>query len=381
VTIANVKIQQYAVGLKTQLITSQGTIAERNGLIVRAESKEGIVGYGEIAPLPGFSREGLEDVRRVATALCRRLVGASIPRESTELRSAYPGRDEDRVSFPSVVFGIETMLADLAAKSAGIPLARWLNPDARVQVPINAIISGSIDEIKTPLTQKIPLGYRAYKLKVGVESVAIEKDKIAFLRNLLGPNVSIRLDANRAFEFDQAFRFFQSIAKYNIEYVEEPLTADLFSRLGDLRKELSIPIALDESLSDRRIGRPSWSLGERSQYFVESKLYDVAIIKPTLAGGISEVIELGGQLGQADVKMVISSTIETGIGLVSELHLASALGATVLPCGLDTLSLLSDSLICELLPVKDGCLAIPMGSGLGVTVCESKCGVQDMGNQ
>jgi o-succinylbenzoate synthase len=368
--IRKVRVWQYSIPLHTPLMTSQGTITKRHGLIVRAETDDGHAGYGEIAPLEGFSRESLDESRRAVFSLQRRLEGQPIPHELSVLQAFYPGRGGDRTSLPSVPFGIETMLADLGAQTIGVSLSRWYNPRASDGVPVNAILSGNMAEIKEQLTRKLSRGYRAYKLKVGVETNARELEKIAYLRGTLGENISIRLDANRAFGFEQAVRFLASVAQFKIEYIEEPLHANLFNRLGDLHAESHVPIALDESLSDHSVGKSTWSLRDRALQLADRSAMDVAIIKPTLAGGLCDVIELARDLSQTDVKMVISSAIETGVGLTAALHLAAALGDTVLDCGLDTLGLLADSLISETLSVENGCICMPSKCGLGITVCD-----------
>jgi len=370
VIIKNVKVWQYSIPLRIPLITAQGTIAKRQGLIVRAETDDGLVGHGEIAPLEGFSRESLEEARRAVSPLQQRLEGQPIPLEPSALRASYVGRDSDRVSLPTIPFGIESMLADLAAQTAGVNLARWFNPQASDSVPVNAILSGSLAEIKEQLSRMLPHGYQAYKLKVGAETGELDLEKIAFLRDTLGDSISIRLDANRAFGFDQAVKFLASVAQFEIEYIEEPLSPDQYNRLGDLRAESPVPIALDESLSDRSVGKATWSLRDRALQLADRGTMDAVVIKPTLAGGFSEVIGLARDLSRTDVTMVISSAIETGVGLTAALHLAAALGDTVLPCGLDTLGLLTDSLISEPLPVENGCIRVPTECGLGITICD-----------
>ena len=368
--IKKVKAWQYAIPLRTPLITAQSTIVKRRGLILRAETDDGLFGFGEIAPLDGFSRENLEEARRAVSAMRRRLEEQSIPREPSALRASYLGRIDDRASLPSVPFGIEMLLADLAAQAAGVNLARWCNPQAPDRVPVNAILSGNLSEIKEQLFRMLPRRYRAYKLKVGVESDARELEKIACLRDTLGDSAGIRLDANRAFGFDRAVKFLAGIAQFKIEYIEEPLTPDQYNRLGDLRTNSLVPIALDESLSDRSLGKATWSLRERAIQLAERGAMDVAVVKPMLAGGICEVTELARDLSQANVRMVISSAIETGVGLAAALHLAAAFMDATIPCGLDTLELLADSLISGSLPVKNGNISVPTKPGLGITICD-----------
>jgi o-succinylbenzoate synthase len=366
--IKNVKIWQYSIPLRTPLITSKSTLVKRQGFIVRAETNSDLVGYGEIAPLEGFSRESLDEARRAVFSLQRRLEGQPIPLEPSALRTSYVGRGGDRLSLPSVPFGIETLLADLAAQAAGVSLSRWYNPQASGRVPVNAILSGSRAEIKEQLSHMLPRGYRAYKLKVGVDTDERELEKIAYLRDTLGDSINIRLDANRALGYDQAVKFLAGATQFKIEYIEEPLHANLFNRLGDLRAESQVPIALDESLSDHSVGKATWSLRERTLQLVDWDAMDVVVIKPMLAGGFCEVMELARDLSRTNVKMVISSAIETGVGLTAALYLAASLGDIVLPCGLDTLGLLADSLINHSLSVENGCISVPTERGLGITI-------------
>lgn len=367
--VKRVRVWQYSVPLCMPLITAHSTIVKRRGLIVRAETDNDLVGHGEIAPLDGFSRENLEEARQAISAMRRRLEGQPIPPEPSALRASYVGRDSDRALLPSIPYGIETMLSDLAAQATGASLSHWCNPQSSDRVPVNAILSGNMAEIKEQLSRKPARGYRAYKLKVGVETDGRELEKIAYLRNTLGDKISIRLDANRVFGFDQAVQFLASVAQFKIEYIEEPLRPDQYNRLGDLRAESPVPIALDESLSDRSIGQAIWSLRERTLQLADRRMMDVVIIKPMLVGGLSQAFELARDLSRTDLKMVISSAIETGVGLAAALHLAAALGDTVLQCGLDTLGLLTDSLISEPLSVEGGCISVPTECGLGISIC------------
>jgi o-succinylbenzoate synthase len=365
--IERVTSQQYTVGLRKPLHTSRGTIVEREGLILIAETNTDLIGFGEIAPLPRHSNETLAEAQRIAEILCHRLRGRTVPTDLVELRNAYPGRVQDRVMFPSVAFGVDTLYADLAAKTAGCPISRWLSPQARQSVPVNAILSGTLEQIRKQIEEKAVHGYLTYKLKIGVENESIEKGKVALMRDLLGPDVYIRLDANRSLGCDQTLRFLRQVAEYDIEYIEEPLAPDLWSHLCDLRKESPIPVALDESLSDLNIGSRAWGLRDRCLHLVGLGALDVAVVKPTLAGGIGEVIDLNADLAQSGTRMVISSALESGVGQISLLHLAASLPGTLSACGLDTLSLFEDPLIHETLPLHLGGLVVPSEHGLGVT--------------
>jgi L-Ala-D/L-Glu epimerase len=126
--------------------------------------------------------------------------------------------------------------------------------------------------------------------------------------------------------------------------------------LRTLRQAIPIPIAVDEAVHSL----------ESAYLILESEVADILVIKPQLAGGL----RIGQQMIQAaserGVHSVITSTIEAGIGLAAELHLAAASPVVTLECGLATLPLLVDDLLVEELFVRNGFLAVPTSPGLGV---------------
>jgi L-Ala-D/L-Glu epimerase len=366
--ITRTEVAQYRVPLRIPFVTAWGTIAERNGILIKAECDNGITGYGEIAPLEGYSLETLPQVRGAALTISRRLVGLEVPGSPESLGTSYVGRQADRDESPGVVFGVETLLADLASQVAGKSMSKWLNPNASFSVPVNAVLSGSLEEIKSQLVQKESGNYPAWKLKIGVESPNLELRKIAWLRERISKGCSIRLDANQSLTFSQATAFLDSASKFNIEYIEEPLRVDQQDRLPELRERSGVRIALDESLAFSGLESEPLGICQRALAMAEKRMLDVMIIKSMLVGGFADVIRLVESLRRLGVDSVITTALEAGIGVTASLHLAAALGRNLLPCGLDTLGLLSDSLIEETPRVADGCLAIPGLPGLGQAI-------------
>jgi L-alanine-DL-glutamate epimerase-like enolase superfamily enzyme len=123
-----------------------------------------------------------------------------------------------------------------------------------------------------------------------------------------------------------------------------------------LRQAIAIPVAADEAVYNL----------ESAYLLLDSEAADILIIKPQLAGGL----RVGQQMIQAaterGVRSVITSMIETGIGLAADLHLAASSPGVTLECGLATLRLLVDDLLVDELPVRNGFLTVPTGPGLGV---------------
>jgi len=127
-----------------------------------------------------------------------------------------------------------------------------------------------------------------------------------------------------------------------------------------LRRAVPIPIAVDEALHGL----------ESAQLVLDNEAADILVIKPQLAGGLRAGQQIMQAAAERGVCSVITSAIETGIGVAAALHLAAASPAVTLECGLATLHLLVDDLVMNDLPVRDGFMAVPTGPGLGIALDE-----------
>jgi O-succinylbenzoate synthase len=350
-----VQFREYSVTFNGSLITSQGAHVQRSGLVVMVRSDDGVVGLGEIAPLGSYSLESLQDARQSAEKLAHDITGSEILADYSALENIL---NDAGGCPPSVFFGFETALAEIAAKSDGLPLCRWIKPDSASQVPVNALLYGDMRAIGGQVESLRKSEYRAYKLKVGGDSLENDVRRVESVSEQLGGGATLRLDANRAWDFDHAVAVLKQLRGSRIEYVEEPLCRDDIERLQDLQAETGMSFALDETVQDM-------ALWER---LVESDAISAAIIKPTITGGISKSIELSRRVAKLGKKAIITTTFESGVGTAASIHLAASLGEAIPPCGLDTIRYLSDSLIHEELPVVDGCIGVPNAPGLGVTL-------------
>ena len=105
---------------------------------------------------------------------------------------------------------------------------------------------------------------------------------------------------------------------------------------------------------------------ESAYRLLDKEVADILVIKPQLAGGLRPGQQMIQAATERGVRCVITSTIEAGIGLAADLHLAAASPGVTLECGLATLPLLVDDLLVDELPVRNGFLTVPTGPGLGV---------------
>ena len=353
--IIDIQWRTYRLPFLHSFSTAHSVMTTREGIIVQVTTSrggEGISGFGEIAPLPTFAGGSLADAHALLPALAARLRHKTL-REALDLLYATEAA--------STLCGLEIALLDALGKAEGCTVSTLLSPAGsvpRAAVPVNAVIGARATKaaIATALNAK-KKGFRCVKLKVGLGlNVNEEIERVASVRDAIGPAMHLRLDANEAWHLEEAIAILSRCVPYDIQYVEQPLQAHDLVGMYTLRQAIPIPLAVDEAVYNQ----------ESAYLVLDSEAADILVIKPQLAGGL----HVGQQIIQAaierGVRSVITSTFEAGIGLTAELHLAAASPAVTLECGLATLHLLVDDLLIGDLPIRDGFLAVPTGPGLGV---------------
>jgi o-succinylbenzoate synthase len=267
--LASFDLYYFSLPLRGPLVLRDTTLHRRQGVLLRLSGDDGSEGWGESAPLPGFSAEDLDQV----IVQLRRLVGPLIGREVTDDwtdRDGAFGRKLERIApVPSVRFGLELAVWNLCATSSEKSLPELFAGQPRVLV--NGLLSGSWDEVLEEAQRMKNAGYEAIKLKVGARTVAEDATLVRKLVVELGDTISLRLDANRAWGYEQAAEFLGGAPRF--EYLEEPLADP--ARLPRLVREFGAPVALDESL-----------VGMEPGELEEHRYARAVVLKPTLLGGI-----------------------------------------------------------------------------------------------
>jgi L-Ala-D/L-Glu epimerase len=354
--ITDIHWETYRLPFLHNFYTAHGVLDTREGVIVQVATSDGVTGVGEIAPLPTFNGGSLTDACLLLTELDGHLYHRTLY-EALELLSA----EKVSAKNASTLCGLEIAIFDVLGKTMHCSVSTLLSPSEftpRTTVPVNAVISAraTILAAETALNAK-QNGFSCVKLKVGLGlSTSEEVERIAMVRDAIGPTMHLRLDANEAWQLDKAIAILSQCVPYNIQYIEQPMKAQDLVGMQALRQEIPIPIAADESVHDL----------ESVYLILDNEVADILIIKPQLAGGLRIAQQMIRAASERGVGCVITSTIEAGIGLAAELHLAAVSPQVTLECGLATLPLLADDLLTEELIVRDGFLAVPTGTGLGV---------------
>ncbi|GMQ81913.1 MAG: o-succinylbenzoate synthase [Rhodothermia bacterium] len=295
---------------------------KREGLLIRIISGTGSESWGEVAPLPGRSRESLNEATSAVMKILPSLAGLKLAPSFEEW--TVPNLLEGLPS--SCIFGIEQAIYGLSSAECSVPLSEWLREDSRSHVAVNALLDGSNEEVLAQAREGRRDGYGAFKLKVGTRRVDQEAKLVAEVRSTIGADAELRLDANRAWDFDTAVHFLSEMEDQNIAYIEEPLANPAF--LSRISQNSAVPIALDESIVE---------VFEQDQSLKEYSFACAAILKPTLIGGMAATLDLAERFYRVGVEPVITSCFETEVGHAGLVSLAAAISGSGWAAGLDTL--------------------------------------------
>lgn len=342
----NLHYYPYKLPFKRTFKTAAGSFDHRTGLFLEL-SVEGRSIWSEVAPLPGFSLESVEEVRSWLDRHGRKLVSRF------DQTSNIDTTDELQSAPPSVQFGLSALFHLHQAERRKMPLFRYLNPKASHTLPVNATLGmTNLDNALKQVSEFYRQGYRTVKIKTG-RDIDAEAELLEQI-NKTFPELTLRLDANRAWELDQAVSNLNRLAAFSPEYCEEPLFNPDSDSLARLREQVEIPIAADES-----IRKP-----EEAHNLISNNSVDVLILKPMLLGSVSTIRDITRFAGDHHVPCIFTTSLEAGIGRFLTGHLAAALGSPDHASGLATGSLLEKDVIQDDRFISNGQLQLSKSAGI-----------------
>ncbi len=336
--ISSCRLFRYCLPLAGPLPLAGRVIHERAGILVRIDSDSGASGWGDVASLPGFSRESVEEAEAELTAWVERLRGAGFDPRGDAV-ALWLGSETAPAASPSVRFGLETALASLARRiedPEGAELGCFEGT-----VPVSGLLAGSREQVLADAGRLRDAGCRAVKLKVGTRPVVEDVELARMVRDAIGDGVAFRLDANRSWTLEQAVAFGREVGNSGVEYLEEPLREP--EHLRDFFDATGIPVALDESLLELR---PDDLEGRRE--------VGAVVLKPTLLGGITSARQWVAKAAALNIRPVVSSCFESGVGLLALAELVWASTRDAVPAGLDTYRWLDADVVEPRIPFRAG---------------------------
>jgi L-Ala-D/L-Glu epimerase len=334
--------------------TATGMWVERDAWILRLHDADGRVGLGEAVVEPADG----EVAETILEALVREAVEGAADRrlptfDDLETHGA-PGR--------ALNAALESARLDLVAREDDA------EPDDGVGVNATIPSLGTAAAAEAAL-QSVESGFLTLKAKAGSErETDVLVNRVRAIRAAIGPDIRLRLDVNGAWDLATAIDRLEAIARFDIEFVEQPLPPHDVDGLAELRRRVRVPIAADEAAASVRDVRA----------LLAADAVDALVIKPVRVGGLRAVATIAELAAERDVAVVISTLFETGIGIAAAVAAAAALPDAVSARwptppdhGLATAGLLDHDLLAGSLVIEDGRIrppCLPGSGGLGIVL-------------
>ncbi|HKJ67525.1 MAG TPA: o-succinylbenzoate synthase [bacterium] len=311
--IAQFYTQPYQVRLRTPFRSARKSYAARSGYFVWLYNSGGIYGIGEAAPLPGFSEESVRDVEQNLREIAPAVQEASLDITENAMNPLHLARDVYLP--PSVRFALDSAALDLLARSQNISLHKLLAELQPSSVRVNGLIDlNGAEFCEERANELVAAGFSTIKMKVGRKDFDADVRCVEMVRRAVQNKIYLRLDANQAWNVQEAEVRLNRLEIYDIEYIEQPIPRGNPEGLLALKSQTSIPIAVDEDVYPY----------PRAVKIIEEQAADALILKPAILGGYRQLHSLIMMAGERDMKIILSSALESPVARSAILQLAGA---------------------------------------------------------
>lgn len=349
--IARVDVYRYDLPLVRPLVMADCICTSRAGLLVRFENEAGAFAFGDAAPLPGYSREHLDEAAHQALGLGKSLRGATLPPRLELVTDHFERWLSAFELVASLKFAVQSALLQLLMREQDIPAFGLAPRPHRSNIPLNGLLWGSRETVLERADTLVRAGYTTLKLKVGRETPEEDAGTVRALSAQCGTACKLRLDANQAWDWPSAMAFAEGIEGCAIEYIEEPLYDP--SGLVEFAGRSGLPVALDETVV--RHGECELEKWRGAA---------AAILKPTLLGGFEISMYLARKAMNLGMTPVISSSFESSLGLIALANLAVFVNENDVAAGLDTADWFLADVLDASLPIEEGRLDLERAGAL-----------------
>ncbi|MDA0986170.1 MAG: o-succinylbenzoate synthase [Bacteroidetes bacterium] len=264
-------------------------ISSKSGYYIIIMDELGNASLGEASPLKEFSKESLKKVKQDLIQIKNelRIINLSTDRYF----------DKNNIC-ASVRFGIESAILNLLIKRKEIKIS----PNKSVSV--NAVVDlKSKNYILNNIKELVVNKYSTVKIKIGRKNFSDDFEIIKSIKGVFGNKLKIRADVNSSWNKRVAIKNINALNKFNLEYIEDPCKS--LSDNFEVSKKSKTPIALDKPINNLATLRK----------LIKDKTINFLVIKPMIIGSVFELIKMIKLANKKKIKIIISSSFETKVGL------------------------------------------------------------------
>jgi len=331
-------------------------------LLVRVESDDGRVGWGESASAPTMTGELLPGMAAAVRYLAPTLRGASV--DDVACLQTLAWRCQRALqSNASAHAAIDMALHDLLGQARQLPVHALLGTALRQRVPVLWMLgTGRLDADLAEAREKAAQGCVAFKVKVGADDPQADAARTRAVRAALGREVLVCADANQGWTLAQAQAYLAALGDTALDFLEQPLRGDDLQGMQQLAASTDVPIGCDEGIH---------SLADIRQHH---RLHAAAgcSLKLIKLGGLRQVLDAAQACNALGMRVNLACKVaESSIASAAVLHLAAVLPGIDWGLSLST-QYLAEDVVRQPIQVMQGHAAVPGLPGLGVTVDEAQ---------
>jgi L-alanine-DL-glutamate epimerase-like enolase superfamily enzyme len=335
------------------------TITRADNILVRIETDDGAVGWGEAASAPTMTGETVASMMAAVAHMAPGL----LKRSAEDFAGAAAAMDAQMYGNSGAKAAIEIALHDLVGRAKGLPLHALLGSKRRDRIPLLAVIGSDDAAVDLREAQeRRNAGYLIYKIKVGVDAPEADAARTQDICRVLGKDCLISADANQGWSAEEGVRYVRAVADTGLGFFEQPVHAHDLAGMARIAAASRVPIGADE--------------GIHSQDDIErhhaAKAAQGVSLKAIKLGGVRQVLDASKLCDRLGMNLNIScKTGESSVASAAALHLAAvvpslAWGLTITSPGL------AEDVVTEPLRIERGHITVLDRPGLGVDVDERR---------
>jgi L-Ala-D/L-Glu epimerase len=350
--ITRIELYKFDIPFTQPITVALGTFTHAPNILVRITSEDGLYGLGESSPIWSITGETQETAYEAGQSLAHLILG----KDPLEISVRMQELESFLIHNSSIKCAFELALSDWVGKRLGIPLYSLLGGTRRTLITDVTLGIDTPTRMATEARRWLEKGFGSLKVKLGT-TVEADKARMAAIREEIGQNVTLRIDANQGWDCPTAIAALRALSSYNVEYCEQPVPRWDLAGMKKVRKASPIPIAADESLFDHH---DAFTLSSQ-------EACDFFNIKLAKSGGIQNALKINALAQAAGMRCMIGCMFETRLGLTAAAHLASAC-PNIAFLDLDSSFYLSEDPVSGGITFDGEMVSLPDSAGLGADV-------------
>lgn len=356
--ISQIEVFQLRILLKGSFRNSRLARNTQDSIVLKILTADGSSGVGNVDPDPGYSEQSFADTLAAVRTLARHLIGC----DSSNIVLALAIMDRTKTGCPDAKAALEMALCDVAAKRLGIPVYSLLGGKLRDELSLNGWIGIlSPDEAAREAARWLARGFASAKIKVG-SGVDQDRDRVKAVREAVGNKMTLRVDANEAYDVGEAIRLGKALRPFDLFLFEQPVPRRDINGMARVRRAIDIPVMADETI-----------LGPETLIEVaKHEAADIVKVKVMKQGGMHRTAQMIRMAESLGLKCVIGHGFGLAIHTLAEIHVAASCGNIVEGCEFVGPLKMEQDVVKNPLVMEKGKVAVPDRPGLGADLDHEK---------